>query len=73
MNWNLNIQRQVTPNLTVTLGYVGSRSIHLPDLPDNINYQLPTLTSAGRHLPNRQLGTQAGLSRGQHASPPLGQ
>ncbi len=51
MNWNLNIQRQVTPNLTVTLGYVGSRSIHLPDLPDNVNYQLPTQTSAGYLFP----------------------
>jgi hypothetical protein len=47
MNWNMNVQRQVTPSLTVTVGYVGSRSIHLPDLPDNINYQLPALTSAG--------------------------
>ena len=47
MNWNLNVQRQVTSNLTLTVGYVGSRSIHLPDLPDNINYQLPTMTSAG--------------------------
>jgi hypothetical protein len=47
MNWNLNVQRQVTSTLTVTVGYVGSRSIHLPDLPDNINYQVPTLTSAG--------------------------
>jgi len=51
MNWNLNVQRQVTSSLTVTLGYVGSRSIHLPDLPDNINYQLPTLTSAGYLFP----------------------
>ncbi len=51
MNWNLNVQRQVTPNLTVTVGYVGSRSIHLPDLPDNINYQLPTPTSAGYIFP----------------------
>src|SRR5665213_2490072 len=51
MNWNLNVQRQVTNNLTVTVGYVGSRSIHLPDLPDNVNYQLPTLTSAGYMFP----------------------
>jgi hypothetical protein len=51
MNWNLNVQRQVTPNVTVTLGYVGSRSLHLPDLPDNVNYQLPTLTPAGYLFP----------------------
>jgi hypothetical protein len=51
MNWNLNVQRQVTSSLTVTVGYVGSRSIHLPDLPDNINYQLPTPTSNGYLFP----------------------
>jgi hypothetical protein len=51
MNWNLNVQRQVTPKLTVTLGYVGSRSIHLPDLPDNINYIPATLTPAGYLFP----------------------
>ena len=56
MNWNLNVQRQVTSNLTVTLGYVGSRSIHLPDLPDNINYQVPTLTSAGYLFPTGTVG-----------------
>ncbi|MGH9681627.1 MAG: TonB-dependent receptor domain-containing protein [Candidatus Acidiferrales bacterium] len=56
MNWNLNVQRQVTPSLTVTLGYVGSRSIHLPDLPDNINYQLPSLTSAGYLFPATSVG-----------------
>jgi hypothetical protein len=51
MNWNLNVQRQVTSSLTVTIGYVGSRSIHLPDLPDNVNYQLPSLTAAGYLFP----------------------
>src|SRR3984957_19016354 len=47
MNWNLNIQHEFTPTLSVTLGYVGSRSIHLPDLLDDINFTLPTLTPAG--------------------------
>ena len=66
MNWNFNIQRQVTPSLTVTVGYVGSRSIHLPDLPDNVNYQLPTLTSAGYMFPSGgdpQLDTSVGSLR----------
>ncbi|HEX3376744.1 MAG TPA: hypothetical protein VHS29_07775, partial [Candidatus Acidoferrales bacterium] len=35
----------------VTVGYVGSRSIHLPDLLDDINFTLPTLTSAGYMWP----------------------
>jgi hypothetical protein len=51
LNWNLNVQREVTPSLSVTLGYVGSRSVHLLDLVDNMNWQLPTLTSAGYLYP----------------------
>ncbi|MBZ5643123.1 MAG: TonB-dependent receptor [Acidobacteriia bacterium] len=51
LNWNLNVQREITPNLSVTLGYVGSRSVHLLDLVDNVNWQLPTLTSAGYLFP----------------------
>ena len=51
MNWNLNVQREITPSLSATLGFVGSRSIHLPDLPDNINYAVPTLTPAGYLFP----------------------
>jgi hypothetical protein len=47
MNWNVNVQRQLTATTSVTLGYVGSRSIHLPDLPDNVNYTPPTLGPTG--------------------------
>jgi outer membrane receptor protein involved in Fe transport len=51
MNWNFNVQHEITPTLSATLGYVGSRSIHLPDLLDDVNYTLPTLTSAGYMWP----------------------
>jgi outer membrane receptor protein involved in Fe transport len=51
MNWNVNVQQQLSPNLVVTAGYVGSRGVHLPDTPDNINYSLPTPTSAGYMWP----------------------
>jgi outer membrane receptor protein involved in Fe transport len=51
LNWNVNVQEQVTPNLVATVGYVGSRGIHLPDTPDNINYSLPTSTAAGYMWP----------------------
>jgi hypothetical protein len=47
MNWNLNVQREITPSLTVTLGYVGSHSVHESTSSDNANLVLPTLTSAG--------------------------
>ncbi len=29
MQWNLNIEHQLTPNTTITIGYVGSRGEHL--------------------------------------------
>jgi hypothetical protein len=46
-NWNLNIERQLTPSITLTAGYVGSHSVHLPFKADDENMVLPTLTSAG--------------------------
>jgi hypothetical protein len=43
MNWNFNIQRQLTSKLTLTLAYVGSHSLHLDHIADAANYALPTL------------------------------
>ena len=31
LQWNLNIERQITSNLSLTVGYVGSRGVHLPE------------------------------------------
>jgi hypothetical protein len=45
LNWNFNIQRQLVENLTLTLGYVGSRSIHLSAASDDINLVQPQLVS----------------------------
>jgi hypothetical protein len=47
MNWNFNLQRDITPNWFATIGYVGSHSLHLPDTPDDVNYTLPTATPFG--------------------------
>jgi hypothetical protein len=47
MNWNLNIQRQITSGLVATIGYVGSHSLHLPFTANDDNMVLPALTSAG--------------------------
>lgn len=46
-NWNLNAQRQLTSSITITAGYVGSHSVHLPFKADDEDMVLPTLTSAG--------------------------
>jgi hypothetical protein len=47
MQWNLNAQYQLTPNLAAMVAYVGSRGVHLPYRIDDANYSLPTLTPLG--------------------------
>jgi hypothetical protein len=51
MNWNFNIQREVAPNWTATIGYVGSRSTHLSVAADDVNLVPPVTTSAGILIP----------------------
>ena len=51
MQWNLGIARQLTSTLSLTIGYVGSRGVHLPYRVDNIDMVLPTLTPAGYVFP----------------------
>jgi outer membrane receptor protein involved in Fe transport len=51
MQWNLNIQRQIAPGLTFMVGYVGSRGLHLPQHQDDMDFVIPTLTSAGYVFP----------------------
>ena len=68
MNWNLNIQREITSALSGTIGYVGSRSVHMPDLVDNMNYALPMATPAGYLYPigsDPKLNPNVGNIRGR--------
>jgi hypothetical protein len=51
MQYNLNIQYQLSPSLTSLVAYVGSRGIHQPYRPDDADIVLPTLTSAGYLFP----------------------
>jgi hypothetical protein len=51
MQWNLSVARELTPTLAFTVGYVGSRGVHLPYRVDNIDMVLPTLTPAGYVFP----------------------
>ncbi len=41
MQWNLNIQREIAPNTTVMIAYVGSRGVHNLFVTDNSNIVLP--------------------------------
>jgi hypothetical protein len=52
MQWNLNIQRELTNNLTATIGYVGSHGVHQPMRVDDANIVQPTLTEAGYVWPS---------------------
>jgi outer membrane receptor protein involved in Fe transport len=47
MQWNLNIQREIAPNTTFMIAYVGSRGVHNLFVTDSSNIVLPTKTSAG--------------------------
>ncbi len=47
MQWNMNIQQQLTPSLTAMIGYVGSRGVHMPYRTEDADMVIPTLTPAG--------------------------
>jgi Carboxypeptidase regulatory-like domain/TonB dependent receptor len=51
MQWNLSVARELSSTLAVTVGYVGSRGVHLPYRMDNIDMVLPTLTQTGYVFP----------------------
>jgi outer membrane receptor protein involved in Fe transport len=65
--WNLNIQRQITPSTTVTVTYAGSHTWHNPFQEDDTNTVFPMKTPAGYLWPN-PIGTD-GL--GHSCSSPL--
>jgi hypothetical protein len=49
-SWNLNVQRQITTNLVISVAYVGSKGSHLPALniiPNQVN---PSFLSLGSDL-----------------------
>jgi hypothetical protein len=51
LQWNLNVQRQITPDLSLTVGYIGSHGIHMLIRGDDANMTLPTQTSSGLLFP----------------------
>jgi len=52
VQYNFNIQRQLTSSLSVMLAYAGSRSWHDPYQSDDLNTVVPYKTSAGYLFPN---------------------
>jgi hypothetical protein len=51
MQWNLNVQHQLTPSLTAMVGYVGSHGVHQAFRADDGNVVIPTLTPIGYLYP----------------------
>jgi hypothetical protein len=49
MQWNLNVQRQITPSTTVMVGYVGARGLHMRFQADDNNMVQPTINAQGRY------------------------
>jgi hypothetical protein len=49
--WNLNIQRQLSTTMSLTVGYVGSHGVHNLTRGDDGNMTLPTQTSSGLLFP----------------------
>ncbi|MGH9680062.1 MAG: hypothetical protein ACRD4Y_08935, partial [Candidatus Acidiferrales bacterium] len=41
MQWNLDIQRQITPSLSASIGYVGSHGVHQPFRTDGLEQVIP--------------------------------
>jgi outer membrane receptor protein involved in Fe transport len=52
MQWNFNVQRELAPNLTMVVGYAGSRGVHQALRVDDGNIVIPFATSAGYLWPN---------------------
>jgi hypothetical protein len=46
MQWNLNVQQQLTPTLAAMVAYVGSRGVHQPFRVDDANLTIPTKQKA---------------------------
>ena len=42
MQWNFNIQREILPNTSIMLGYVGARGKHMRFQADDVNMVYPT-------------------------------
>jgi Cna protein B-type domain. len=62
-NWNLNIQHEITPTTTVTVGYYGSKGTHLR-ISENLNQQgtlaaapFSALSASSPILPGTKLGS----------------
>ena len=60
--WNINVQHQITPSLTATVGYIGSHGVHMMIRGDDGDMVLPRETSAGFLWPANPTGKDLRLN-----------
>jgi hypothetical protein len=65
--YNFNIQRQITSNMTVLIGYMGSHGLHNPFQVDSTNHILPTKAPNGDYYWPGCFGSASATSAGQTA------
>jgi hypothetical protein len=68
VQWNFNIQQQITPTLAGMIAYVGSRGIHQPFKVDEADLVIPTKTQYGYLWP--QVDIAGNLTSGPNAGNP---
>lgn len=68
MQWNLNLQYQLSQNLAAMVAYVGSRGVHQPFRVDESDLTIPTKTSAGYLWP--QIDVSGNQTTGPNAGNP---
>jgi hypothetical protein len=51
LQWNMNVQRQLSRDLSLSVGYVGSHGVHMLIRGDDGNMTIPTLTPFGYLFP----------------------
>jgi hypothetical protein len=68
LQWNLNIQQQITPTLAGMVAYVGSRGVHQPFKVDEADLVIPTKTQYGYLWPQVDIG--GNLTSGPNAGSP---
>jgi hypothetical protein len=72
MEWNLNIQRQLSQSIALMIGYTGSRGVHQPFRVEDMNTPLPTMkTPQGYFFP--LTATSTGISGGPPVNGAFGQ
>ena len=65
MQWNLNLQYQLSQDLAAMVAYVGSRGVHQPFRVDESDLTIPTKTPAGYLWP--QIDVNGNLTTGPNA------